>query len=82
MSNVHIVYLNIKLFSGKLEFDKNHRTHEPVSKTMTRVETILSEFTSIFTDNTEDKAVRRDMHKAINDIEKILKKDDFGNLLF
>ena len=49
---------------------------------MTRVETILSEFTSIFTDNTEDKAVRRDMHKAINDIEKILKKDDFGNLPF
>ena len=49
---------------------------------MTRVETILSEFTSIFTDNNEDKAVRRDMHKAINDIEKILKRDDFGNLLF
>ena len=49
---------------------------------MTRVETILSEFTSIFTDNTEDKAVRRDLHKAINDIEKILKKDDFGKLLF
>ena len=45
---------------------------------MTKVETILSEFTSVFADVVDDKIIRHDVHKSINEIQKILNRELHG----